>query len=359
VSAVSTDLLDGGRPKRLILSRGRWFLEITRLVPTGDGVFQPRRHRIEGRAAIVETLRRSRHGQAFVESATRIVASGEAGGDVSFEALDGAWVPSRLAPSYITQLGHSEKRTPAEAALIAELTVLRASHEGLMARVARLERMLANTPGAREHAFVAFNERTTHEKTPYAATLRGGMPPPSDVPDDAADPAEADEHESEREEPEDSGVLRFPPLGLITDALTQLCGQDIPLKEMRGAEGDFIESPARYYASWIVDETDEVVGGFLFDSEVVARLGGALLATSQADIETQAASEQPSDDALSAVFDICNTLSNVFTEQPGNQKVQGKSPVSLADAPPDWLFMARRKLVCAHPGGGTVVFLAR
>jgi hypothetical protein len=358
---VSTDLLDGGRPKRLILSRGRWFLEMTRLVSTGDGVFQPRRHRIEGKAAIVETLRRSRHGQAFVDSATRIVASGEAGGDTSFEALDGAWVPSRLAPSYITQLGHSEKRTAAEAALIAELTVLRASHEGLMARVARLERMLANTPGAREHAFVAPNERTTHEKTPYAATLRGGMPPPSDVPDEAADEANAHapDYGSEPEEPDDSGVLRFPPLGLVTDALTRLCGQDIPLKEMRGAEGDFIESPARYHASWVVDETDEVVGGFLFDSEVIARLGGALLATPQADIETQAASEQPRDDALSAASDICNTLSKVFTEQPGNQKVHARSPVSLADAPPDWLFMARRKLVCAHPGGGAVVFLAR
>jgi hypothetical protein len=347
---VSTDLLDGGRPRRLILSRGQWYLEMTRLVSTGDGVFQPRRHRIEGKAAIVETLRRSKHGHAFVESAVRIVASGEAGGDTSFDALDGAWIPSRLAPSYIKQLGQSEKRTPAEAALIAELTVLRASHEGLMARVVRLERLLAGTAGAREHAFVAPQQRT-FEQTPYAATLRGGMPPPSDVPDDDDAPKSP--------AGEDLGGLRFPPLGLITDALKQLCGHDIPLKEMRGAEDDFVESPARYHAAWIVDEAEEIVGGFLFDTEVVARLGGALLAMPQADIEAQAASEQPSDDALGAMSDICNTLSNLFSEQPDNPKVQAKGLVSLAEAPPDWLFMASRKLVYAHPGGGTVVLLVR
>jgi hypothetical protein len=315
---------------------------MTQLVSTGDGVFQPRRHRVEGKAAIVETLRRSKHGKGFVESATRIVAGDEAGGDASFEALDGTWVPSRLAPSYINQLGQSEKRTATEAALIAELTVLRASHEGLMARVSRLERMLANTPGGREHAFVVPNERI-HEKTPYAATLRGGMPPPSDVPDVA----------------EDSDALRFPPFGLVTDALTQLCGQDIPLKEMRGVECDFLEFPARYHASWIVDKSDEVVGGFLFDSEVIARLGGALLATPQADIDTQATSEQPSADALSATADICNTLSHLMSEQTGNYKVHATNLVPLAEAPPDWLFTARRRLVAAHPGGGSVVFLAR
>jgi hypothetical protein len=334
------------------LSRGRWFLEMTQLVSTGEGVFQPRRQRIEGKAAIVDTLRRSRHGQAFVASATQIVASGETGGDVSFEALDGSWVPSRLAPSYIKQLGRSEKQTPAEAALIAELTVLRASHEGLMARVARLERRLANTPGGREHAFVASdNHERTHEKTPYAATLRGGMPPTSDVPHDVDDATAG--------APEDPGVLRFPPLGLVVDALTQLCGQDIPLKEMRGAEGDFIDSPARYQASWIVDESEEVVGGFLFDAEVVARLGGALLSTHQVDIDTQAASGQPGDDAVRATSEMCSTLSNVFAEQSGNPKVHAQGLVSLAEAPPDWLFTARRKLVCAHPGGGNVVFLAR
>ena len=79
----------------------------------------------------------------------------------------------------------------------------------------------------------------------------------------------------------------------------------------------------------------------------------------QADIETQAASEQPSDEALGAMADICNTLTDVFSEQPGNGKVQARALVSLAESPPDWLAVARRKLVCAHPGGGTVVLLAR
>src|SRR5581483_8939804 len=84
--------------------------------------------------------------------------------------------------------------------------------------------------------------------------------------------------------------LQFPALGLVTDALKQLCGQDVPLKEMRNAPSSWLESPARFYASWFADEDGEIQGGVVFDAEAVARLGGAYLAMPQADIEESATS---------------------------------------------------------------------
>ncbi len=128
---MTADLLDGGRPKRLILRHGRWFLEILRLVSTGEGVRSSpaaRGSRASPRSS--SALRRSKNGKPLVDAAAKIVSNGSVSDEASFDAIDGAWVPSRLAPSYIEQLGRTEVRSPVEAALIADLTMLRASHEG-------------------------------------------------------------------------------------------------------------------------------------------------------------------------------------------------------------------------------------
>ncbi|MBM4362977.1 MAG: hypothetical protein FJ104_09875, partial [Deltaproteobacteria bacterium] len=71
---MSTDLLEGGRPRRLLRRQGRWLLEVTRLVSTGDGVFSPRTQRLEGQGAILDALRRSRHGRALADSAARLLS---------------------------------------------------------------------------------------------------------------------------------------------------------------------------------------------------------------------------------------------------------------------------------------------
>jgi hypothetical protein len=404
---VTADLLDGGRPKRLILRQGRWILEMMRLVSTGEGVFQPRSTRIEGKQAVIETLRRSKNGKTLVDAATKIVSNGSASEDASFDAVDGAWVPSRLAPSYIDQLKRTEARSPVEAALIADLTMLRASHEGLMARVARLERLLGNQLDGEVHPFSVKPERL-RQATPHAATLREGLPPRGELESDASgrdepgeyDDAHADDaprgasarhHErddrtSDAEGPaagdaderaysdagqpgaddaddparaETSDALRFPALGLITDALKQLCGHEIPLKEMRNAPSPWLDSPSRFHASWFVDDAGEMQGGVVCDLEAVARLGGAYLAMSQADIEAQVAAEHPGEDLVSAASDICNTLAGLVNDVRGNRPVRA-SPLSPLEAgPPPWLDSPGTRMVCMHPGGGTVAFVGR
>jgi hypothetical protein len=388
---VTADLLDGGRPKRLILRHGRWFLEILRLVSTGDGVFQPRSTRIEGKPAIIDALRRSKNGKPLVDAAAKIVSNGSVSDEASFDAIDGAWVPSRLAPSYIEQLGRAEVRSPVEAALIADLTMLRASHEGLIARVARLERLLANQFDSEIHPYSVRPQRLRGASA-RPGTLREGLPPPSDHDDSRQDdapapedhragyddePPRADEPAHDDEPPRADepaygdepvhadeparadGTLQFPALGLVTDALKQLCGHEIPLKEMRNAPSPWIESPGRFHASWLVDDAGEVQGGVLCDLEAVARLGGAYLAMSQADIEAQIAADHPGEDIVSAASDICNTLCGLVNDVRGNPTVHS-NPLSPFEAgPPIWIDSPGTRVVCVHPGGGTVAFLGR
>jgi hypothetical protein len=391
---VSADLLDGGRPKRLMLRKGRWFLEMMRLVSTGDGVFQPRSTRIEGKLAIIEALRRTKNGKPLVDAATKLVTNGSISDDASFDAIDGAWVPSRLAPSYIEQLGRSETRTAVEAALIADLTMLRASHEGLMARVARLERLLSDKFEGELYPHSVRPQRLRNGSRPIATLRQGAAPhesrssedphddqgPHDETADDDRpqagshddrDHQEADHAEDADREPAhddgppveppaaSAGALQFPALGLVTDALKQLCGHEIPLKEMRNDASPWLDSPARFHASWFVDEHGEIEGGVLCDLEAVARLGGAYLAMSQADIEAQVSADHPGEDIVSAASDICNTLSGLVNDVRGNPTVRANPLTPLEADPPSWLDSPGVRLVCVHPGGGTVAFLAR
>jgi hypothetical protein len=363
---VTTDLLDGGRPRRLILRKGRWYLEVARLVSTGDGVFRPHRQRIEGRAAILQALRQSKASPALADSAGRLVDS-SADGDATFDAVEGMWVPSGLAPSYVQQLGRHDIRTPAEAALVAELTLLRASHEGLLARVARLERVVLGDPDVAKHAF-APKEVRRHAEVPFVATLRQGFPPeqtadrPHDEPDEGGghEPDDVPGHEPDDApvgEPAPSG-LAFPPVTLVTSLLTQVCGQDVPLKEMKRATAEWVVSPERFHVAFLLDDEGGEAGAILFDGQAIARLGGALLALAQGEVDDQASTGAPNPDVVAAASEICTHLTGPINDMPGNLHVRARALSPLEEPVPGWLgdgFF----VVCAHPGGGTVAFVAK
>ncbi|HVW27802.1 MAG TPA: hypothetical protein VHC69_20695 [Polyangiaceae bacterium] len=338
-------------------------MEISRLVSTGDGVFQPRSTRIEGKGAIVEALRRSKYGKGLVDGAAKLVGGGTSQDDASFDAVDGGWVPSSRSPSYAKQVAHDVPPTPAEAALLAELTVLRASHEGLVARVARLERLLARR----------LDGAPVQEKPSRRGAHAASAPPPQEASAASALPREAPAAEvpsPSADEPAESppahtsddralGAIEFPALGLITDALKQLCGNEIPLKEMKNAGSAWLSTPERFYASWLVDEAGEVQGGVVCDCEAVARLGGAYLAMPQADIEAQAASDQVGEELVSATSDICTTFAGLVNDSRDNPRVRATPLGRFAEGAPPWIESPSVRTVCVHPGGGTVAFLSR
>jgi hypothetical protein len=80
---------------------------------------------------------------------------------------------------------------------------------------------------------------------------------------------------------------------------------------------------------------------------------------SQADIEAQVSADQPGEDIVSAASDICNTLSGLVNDVRGNPTVRANPLTPLEADPPSWLDSPGVRLVCVHPGGGTVAFLAR
>jgi hypothetical protein len=350
---VSGDLLDGGRPKRLVLRQGRWFLEISRLVSTGDGVFQPRSTRIEGKPAIVEALRRSKHGKALADGAAKLVANGASAPDQSFDAIDGAWVPSHAGPSTAKQLAPGDARTPLEAALLAELTMLRASHEGLASRVARLERLLARKLDGEPVAVKRdrAEPRAAVATSPHADTASAVDEPPQHASGEAPQEPGA--------ETRPSGAIEFPVLGLVIDALKQLCGHEVPLKEMKNAPSSWLASPERFYASWLADEAGDVQGGIVCDGEAVARLGGAYLAMPQADIEAHAASAELGEDIVSAASDICGTIAGLVNDLRDNPRIRSTPLARYVDGAPAWVESPTVCIVCVHPGGGTVAFVSR
>jgi hypothetical protein len=356
MESTSSDLLEGTRPKRLIRRQGRWYLETVRLVSNGDGVFQPRVQRIEGKTAILETLRRIRRGRTLVEATSDIVSRTDIEDGASFDAVDGSWLPSSIASSHAKRSGNAAPRTPTEAALAAELTLLRASFEGMVARLARLEQQVRRLSD--ELRAVATTVTTVMQEPPappsaevpapqsaVAAAERAAPPGP---------PEAAPEPENELRPP-----LRLPTMSALVKTLAQLSGQQIALKEMKDAGADFLAPAARFFASWLIDDGNAEVGGILCDAEAAVRLGGGLLMLSHSEIDAQVSADKPSEEAKLSMSEICNNLSSPLNEISGNPHVRSQPLMSLAERVPDWLGTPRSCLVCVHPGGGSLVLVGR
>lgn len=352
---MSGDLLDGGRPKRLILRQGRWFLEVSRLVSVGDGVFQPRTQRVEGRAAIVDVLRRSKQGRSLAEPAARLVGVAEPAGDASYDVVDGTWAPSSLAPSYIKQLAKGDTRTATEAALLAELTLLRAAHEGLMARVGRLERAVAGTSG------LDLGEEPAPGARPDASQGAGPAPPgdPHAAPEPESSPVAAPSDEVAGSHGTAGPHLRLPGIQSITATLKVFCGEEVPLEEAAAAAPEWLTAPGRYCASWLVDDDGHEVGAILCDVEAVVRLGGSRLMLPPEEVDSQASQQAPTDEVLAATSEVCASLTNPINELPGNLHVRAAPLERLDDLMPEWMRTPYESFVCEHPGGGVVALLVR
>ncbi len=339
MGTVSPDLLEGSRPKRLVRRQGRWYLEVVRLVSKGDGIFQPRTQRIAGRGAILEALTRSRQAHRLVEATERLLSRGAGDDETSFDCVDGAWLPSTLAASNAPAL--LDVRTPTEAALSAELTLLRARFEGVVARLTSLERKF-------EHR-LSVESRAVEYVSRVSVRPAAVLPPPK--------PA------SIAPVPETTVVatsppLRVPSLGVLVNTLVQLSGQQIALKEAKDF-GPGWGGSARLFASWLIDDEGKVVGGMVCDGELVARLGGALLMLARSEIDAQASAAQPSEEVALSMSEICNNLSGAFNEIPGNPHVRSEPLAPLGERAPEWLPSARTRLACVHPGGGSMVLLGK
>jgi hypothetical protein len=144
-------------PSRLICRRGRWALELTRLVPVDSHVLMPKRQRVEGNEAILSQLKRAGDSGALAHGAAQIMRAARSDEERAFDAVDGEWVPSqgsRLQQEVANDVPAPQRRDfeSALAELRAEILILRGSHQRLKDRVAALEAELADVEGAPRRA---------------------------------------------------------------------------------------------------------------------------------------------------------------------------------------------------------------
>jgi hypothetical protein len=345
--SLSADVLSRATPTRLICRGGRWVLELTRLEAVDRDVFQPRLTRLEGADSILAALRRSDDGQHLVTGAAHIMRSPRVDEDRAFEVSEGDWIPSAdsALPTRREQQADSDA---VDAGLLlaevrAELAVLRASHARLRDRVIALE--AAQSGAALPNARPPRGSRARRRSEPppalstseaaaeplgnqpaFAATLAssaaglGSQQPPIAA---SAQPAPA--HQSFEqlakafagEQP--PPVLALPTLVSLGECLTLLMGSVPTLEQAAAVPFASLESP---HACKLLDDDGRERGAIILDLRAAVLLGAALLALPEEEALRQVRENEPSEDTLLAMSEICNNLTSPLNAVTGNQHVR-------------------------------------
>jgi hypothetical protein len=347
--SLSTDVLSRATPTRLICRGGRWVLELTRLEAVDRDVFQPRLTRLEGTDSILAALRRSDDGQHLVTGAAQIMRSPRVDEDRAFEVSEGDWIPSAdsTLPTRREQQAESDAVDTGLvlAEVRAELAVLRASHARLRDRVIALE--AAQSGAAQPNARPPRGSRARRRSEPPPALSPGeaATEPLGDHPGFAATQASpglaagsglpqlpiaapvqpAPAHQSFEqlakamagEQP--LPVLALPTLASLGECLTLLMGTVPTLERATAAPLASLENP---HACKLLDDDGRERGAIIWDLRAAVLLGAALLALPEDEALKQVRENEPSEDTLLAVSEICNNLTSPLNAIAGNQHVR-------------------------------------
>ena len=130
-------------PKRLVRSQGRWVLEMEELVPFKNNILRPVLKKVEGEENILVHLESSAEGRLLAPHTNRILRSvvAQPGEEKSFEATDGAWVPTAARPQRISRRppgadGYGGDPTPIQR----QLAVVEIKAERIAKRLFQLEK---------------------------------------------------------------------------------------------------------------------------------------------------------------------------------------------------------------------------
>jgi len=381
----STDVLSRATPTRLICRAGRWVLELTRLEAVDRDVFQPRLTRLEGPDSILAALRRSDEGQHLVTAAAQLMRSPRAEEDRAFEVSEGDWVPSAdsALPTRREQQAESDAvdTSLVLAEVRAELAVLRASHARLRDRVIALEaaqsgmapnarlprgsrgpRRRSEPPPALSPVGVgadAFNNNPGFAATQASPGLAAAAVVPAVRPGAAAgagaQPVAA--HQSFEELAKSLAgeqplpLLALPTLASLADCMSTLMATAPALALAPATAFEQLDRP---HGCKLLDNEGRERGAILLDLKAAVMLGAALLAVPEDEALRQVREDQPSEDALLAMSEICNNLTGPLNAVAGNQHVRstGLTGVDVSELP-----KPRARLDLAAGGGHLVLAL--
>jgi hypothetical protein len=369
--------LSTSTPSRLLCRRGRWALELTRLVPVDNHVFQPRRQRLEGSEAILSHLKRTGDSVGLAQAAAQLMRAVRSDEERTFEAVDGEWVPSQAmrAAEGVNESWSPPRQNLADALaeLRAEVLLLRASHHRLKERVASLESQLL---GGGAPAPKPERPRTAAVSLTPAGRARAAEPAPVPMPASVAKaaPAPARDHTlATGRDPEPAAEPAAAPaatppsianrVGGVAPARDQVAAPQVSialgeqgdvleaLKDLFGGDPGFAISKeplpdsalelAALYACILVDDDGNEVGAVLADIRATANLGGKLAGLPTSLIEEQSKTGVLSETVTAAMSEVCNTLSGVMSRVPGNCNVRATPLESFPADRLRWVGTAR------------------
>ncbi len=365
------DLLQTGEPKRLTCHAGRWFLEVERLVAVDANLFEPRVQQLEGAQALLGFLKQSPAARSLLAGTHELLKSQLSDTTRSFVNVNGEWVPSQLSPAYIRQLTHKQHSDPQRSRpqelnnLRTDLLLMRASQERLEERLARLERMVHN---ARPLTNV-LPQDLTRLGAEQPATQKSAEKPPSESPrveDSIASMAEqfvqaptlsaaqapelgkqattSTRQRSTRPEANAAAhgrKLALPGTAKVSECLKTLLGDSVSLRKVpptTNYKGDL----DGFWISSLRDDEGKMVAAILANLPCVVQLGGELMMLPESELDQQIAQKTPSEDTIAAMSEVCNTLTGIFNQIPGNDHVRSDYLEIHGPAHAAWLESAKR-----------------
>jgi hypothetical protein len=362
--SLSTDVLSRATPTRLICRGGRWVLELTRLEAVDRDVFQPRLTRLEGSESILAALRRSEEGQHLASGAAQIMRSPRLDEDRAFEVNEGDWIPSADASLPAGRASAAIDNDAADTAralaeLRAELVVLRASHARLRDRVIDLEAALSGGVPAHANARPARGSRTAQRRrsepppafapaqptneplanpAAFAATQASpglgqsaAAAAPAPVAADAPIPTFEELAKALSGEPV-LAPLAVPSLPSLLECLATLMGAAPAVEKASETAFDKLDRPQ---LCKLLDDEGRERGAIVLELKAAVLLGAGLLALPRDEALRQVRENDPSEDALLAMSEICNNLTGPVNAVAGNDHVRSTALTSgdVSDLP--------------------------
>ncbi len=374
---VSADLMSSATPSRLLCRRGRWALEMTRLIAIDSHILQPRSQRVEGNEAILMQLKRSVDAN-LAQSAAQLMRSLRGDEERSFDLVDGEWVPAGGTSSQTSEEAVVERTGLLESALTelrAEVLMLRASHQRLKRRVETLE--------ARAENFEVAPRKAVEKAALTPARFASARPPDSEpripvapaIPQHTPDvngtlasgrPSEPGEQRAmgavvaQRNESAHLGANLTPSSPAeVVSTLTELFGGDPEYALTNEPLPESALELVALYACQLLDDDGNAVGAVLSDIRATANLGGRLAGVPNSLIEEQAKTGLLNDTVTAAMSEVCNTLTTMLGRVPGNSNLRSSPLESFPVDRLGWVRDAKNCLAFTKPRGGTFWVVTR
>ncbi len=343
------DLLSGGIPKRLVVRDGRWALEVVRQVAVERNVYRPHTQRLEGPDVILGYLRRTAQFSALAHGAAELL-SDAVHDSRSYEVVNGEWVQSVLAPSYIDELKR-QHRAAAQRSQHVQLLEVRAECVRLRHANVKLTNRLDEVEGQLKQLAAAIEELKAREpviiQAPVAApALERPVEQVAPVQEEAPDPETAE-----------LPKLRLPRPQDFIRCIEQLIGSDVTAREAPNPVD--VTMGGKFFISQLIDDNDRLVGAILMDLQATVFLGGTLLMVPEGELNSQVRSRAPSEDSVAASSEVCNALSGSLNNVPDNAHVRTKYLEAFNLSDHAWLKKPRVHMSLEDSFGGQLLVACR